>query len=81
MKVHLLFFAVLRDRMRQSEGDFELEPGETVSQLAHRILTPVLGEKHFERSMMFAVNNEYVPRDYQPKPGEEIALIPPVAGG
>lgn len=81
MTVHLLFFAILRDRMKKSEGDFELKEGETVSQLAKRILEPAIGDCRFERSLLYAVNNEYVPRDYQPKPGEEIALIPPVAGG
>lgn len=81
MKVRLLFFAVLRDRLKRTDGYYEILPGETVSQLAHRILTPVMGEKPFEKSLMFAANNQYVPRDYLPQEGEEIALIPPVAGG
>ena len=32
-------------------------------------------------SVGFAVNQEYVQDDYRPRPGDEVAFIPPVSGG
>src|ERR1019366_4972956 len=32
-------------------------------------------------AVRFAVNQEYVDHDYRPRPGDEIAVIPPVSGG
>ncbi|MFO1464384.1 MAG: MoaD/ThiS family protein [bacterium] len=81
MKVRVLFFAILKEKMKRSEGEYELQAGESVSQLAHRLLAPAFGEGGYESCLMYAVGEEYVPRDYRPKDGEEIALIPPVAGG
>lgn len=75
MKVHVLFFAALRERMRRSEAEVEVEPGETVSSLVRRLVGPM------ENSLLFAVNHEYVPRDHPLKEGDEVAFIPPVAGG
>jgi molybdopterin converting factor subunit 1 len=81
MKAKILFFAILREKLKQSEAEVEIQTGETVSQLAHRILKPALGEENFERCLLFAMGDEYIGRDYQPKQGDEIAFIPPVAGG
>lgn len=74
MKVRLLFFAALRERMGQSELDYEALDGETVSALAERLFG-------FERSLLFAVNREYVPREYSLRDGDEVAFIPPISGG
>lgn len=81
MGIRLLFFSVLRDRMRQSEADCELREGENVLDVARRVLEPVLGPLEWGKFLRFAVGDEYVPQDYRPKQGDEIALIPPVAGG
>lgn len=74
MKVKLLFFAALRERMRRSEGTYEFAEGETVSELARRVLG-------FDGSLLFAVNDSYVPRNHPLRDRDEVAFIPPVAGG
>lgn len=81
MKVRVLFFAILRERLKRDEEELEVDKGETVSQLADRILSPLFTEGISLNSILFAVNNEYVSKDYSLKPGDELALIPPVAGG
>lgn len=81
MKVRVLFFAILREKLRKDEGEFEISEGETVLDLACRILSPVFDQAVFFRSLLYAVNNEYVSRDYRLKAGDELVLIPPVAGG
>ena len=37
--------------------------------------------KPYSESVMYAVNAQYVPADHPLKPGEELAVIPPVSGG
>ena len=81
MAVKLLFFSVLRDRMRGNELECEIREGESVLEIAKRILEPVMGPLEWGRFLRFAVEDEYVSRDYKPRDGDEIALIPPVAGG
>jgi molybdopterin converting factor subunit 1 len=81
MKARVLFFAALKEKMRTGEAEYKIQAGETISQLAHRILQSALGEGDFASCLLFAVGDEYVGRDYRPKDGDEIAFIPPVAGG
>ncbi|MBI2981457.1 MAG: MoaD/ThiS family protein [Deltaproteobacteria bacterium] len=74
MKIHLLFFAILREKIGQAEGTYEVEAGETVGGLATRLFG-------FKESLLFAVNHQYVPCDYVIQEGDEVAFVPPVAGG
>ncbi len=75
LKVRVLFFSVLREKMKKSEDQYEIFEGETVSSFAERILGSV------EYPLLFAINQEYVARDYPLEDGDEVALIPPVSGG
>lgn len=75
MTVKVLFFAMLCDHMRCREMTCDIKNGETVGELADRIL---LG---FDTPLCFAVNCAYVPREYRLQAGDEVAFIPPVAGG
>ncbi|MCE9625465.1 MAG: MoaD/ThiS family protein [Deltaproteobacteria bacterium] len=81
MSVRLLFFSVLRDKMKRSEGEYDLREGENVLEVARRALEPAMGPLDWGKFLLFAVGDSYVSRDYLPKHGDEIALIPPVAGG
>lgn len=76
MTIRLLFFAMLRDKMGKSEDELILVPGETVAMLARRVLGAVPSH-----ALLFAANQCYVAADYLLKDGDEIAFIPPVAGG
>lgn len=81
MKIRVLFFAVLKEKMKKGEAAYEASCGETVAEVGRRILGPVLGEISFGGFLRFAVNGEYVLEDRIVQDGDEIAFIPPVAGG
>jgi molybdopterin converting factor subunit 1 len=77
MKVHVLLFAGLREKAGKSETWLELPEFLPVKDLREP-----LGFTEREWSpLAFAVNLTYVPPLTQLQDGDEVALIPPVAGG
>lgn len=79
MKVTVLLFAVLREKAGQGEVDLELEAGARAKDLPGRLFGPSMAEP--PPSLRYAVNEDYAPGDRLLRDGDEVALIPPVAGG
>ncbi len=81
MRVHVLFFASIRERLRLNEMVCDLAEGATIADLwatlcaAHPALEP-LG-----KAVRFAVNQEYVDGAHRLADEDEVAVIPPVSGG
>ncbi|MDQ6800568.1 MAG: molybdopterin converting factor subunit 1 [Acidobacteriota bacterium] len=81
MKVRLLYFAILRDIAGKGEEFVDLPEGTravdvwTTLRAQHRELAG------YERPPMTAVNESYVSADEILRDGDEVAFIPPVAGG
>ncbi len=80
-RLTLKLFATLRERARTSELTREFPDGTTIAQIWTHLVRefPELGGHR--DSVGFAVNQEYVEGDYQPRQGDEVAFIPPVSGG
>lgn len=78
MRIRSLFFASYRDLLGTEELEFELPEGSTVSELTG--LVRAQGGALPERPVV-AVNREYASPDTRLKDGDEVAFIPPVAGG
>jgi molybdopterin converting factor subunit 1 len=81
MKVRLLYFAVLRDITGKSEDEMELPEGTRATEIWNRLRTKHRELAAYERPPMTAVNEEYVSTDVPLRDGDEVAFIPPVAGG
>ena len=81
MKVQLLFFASLRERLRKSESEHDLRDGSTVADLWATLCEENPELYRMTTSVSFAVNQEYVDRATVLHDGDEVALIPPVSGG
>ncbi len=77
MKIRVLLFAGIREKLGQSELTLELPASSPVSSLQESLGI----EKPLWSSMAFAVNQIYVPVQTPLKEGDEVAIIPPVAGG
>jgi molybdopterin converting factor subunit 1 len=81
VQVQILYFAILRERLGTDGESVELPPGTTVgaarAALAarHPWLSPLLGR------IRSAVNRQMVGDEHVLGEGDELALIPPVAGG
>ena len=81
MHIKLRFFASLRERLGRSEGSCEVPEGATVKTVWETLKQehPTLVE--VERSLAFAVAQEYVDGDHPLHDNDELAFIPPVSGG
>ncbi len=81
MKVKVLYFSSIKDKLKKSSEEIELKENSSVSNLKE-VLKDKYPEisKHLE-NVMIAVNEEYVSDEYRLKQGDTVALIPPVSGG
>jgi molybdopterin converting factor subunit 1 len=81
MRINVRFFASLRERLKKSEEVREVPAGATVG-----TVWELLKQEHpelaaVEKSMAFAVAQEYVDKDHPLQDNNELAFIPPVSGG
>jgi len=79
--VKVLYFAVARERLKMSEERVELSDGATVRTLWSELKARHAGLGALEAVLKFAVNERFVREDESLRDGDEVALIPPVAGG
>lgn len=80
MKVRLLYFAVLRDIAGKRDDVVEVPEGTRAADVWRRFR-----EEHRElrdyAQPMTAINESYADADQLLRDGDELAFIPPVAGG
>jgi molybdopterin synthase catalytic subunit/molybdopterin synthase sulfur carrier subunit len=79
--VKVLAFAGARDVLGAASIDLDLAGATTVGSLVDRLCLACPALAAYRPSLRVAVNERYA-RDGDPVgPGDEVALIPPVAGG
>ena len=80
MTITVLLFASYADAVGRSEIELHVETGATVRDVIKHVRT--LGDaSRLPTAPMVAVNEQYASRDHELREGDEVALIPPVAGG
>jgi molybdopterin synthase catalytic subunit len=80
MKVRLLFFAVLRDVTGKREDVVELPDGTRAADVWQRLRGEHRALRDYAQPMT-AINESYADPDELLRDGDELAFIPPVAGG
>jgi molybdopterin converting factor subunit 1 len=81
MKVRLLFFAVLRDIAGTNACELTLDEGTTAGEVWQSLRRAYLQLAEYTQPPMIAVNESYAAADTILRDGDELAFIPPVAGG
>jgi molybdopterin converting factor subunit 1 len=81
MIVRSLFFAQYRDFAGSDEIAVELPDQATVADLVQRLRADGNGLSKLPASPVVAVNMDYAPLSTALRDGDEVAFIPPVAGG
>ena len=81
MKIRLLYFAVIREITEKNHEDMDLDASATVRQLLVRFVEQYPKTEGVIAACRIAVNQDFVPLDHILRPNDEVAFIPPVAGG
>lgn len=81
MQVTVRFFAGCREAVKQDEATLTLGDGATLSDLQAALAAEYPSIAHYAERVRYSVNWEYVTPDATLADGDEVAMIPPVAGG
>jgi molybdopterin converting factor subunit 1 len=81
MTVEVLYFQSLKTMTGSSRETFELPEGATVSAALDLVLDRHPDAAPLRASLLTAVNQEWAPPQTFLRPGDVLALMPPVSGG
>jgi len=81
MKIRLLYFAVLRDIAGRDEQVIDVADGTRAGDVWQRLRSEHAALRDYVQPPMIAVNESYVGVEEILRDGDELAFIPPVAGG
>lgn len=81
MRVRLLHFAVLRDITGKKETELSLPDGTRAADVWNSMRSEYAQLAGYERPPLIAVNEAYARPETVLRDGDELAFIPPVAGG
>jgi molybdopterin converting factor subunit 1 len=81
LKVHLLFFAVLRDVTGKRDDFLDLPDGTRAADVWCRLRDEHAALRGYAQPPMTAINESYADPEQVLRDGDELAFIPPVAGG
>src|SRR5262245_5701507 len=81
MQIQVLYFAVFRERLGTSDQALTLADGATVADAIAALAAQHAPIAQLAGRYRVAVNQDFVAADHVLRAGDELALIPPVAGG
>jgi len=81
IKINVLLFGACREVAGASELTFDLSAPADVASAWSEIKTRFPNLEKFERSALFAVNEEHARKDQPLEDGDTLAIFPPVSGG
>jgi len=81
IRIQALLFGQAREWVGASSLNLDLESPANVESALAEIISRYPKLAQIERSLLFAVNEEYVSRDRPLSDGDEMAVLPPVSGG
>ena len=81
MKIKLKYFAVYQEILGHESHMMDVEEGMTVHHIFDQVMKDSALKEWYFKSTLFAVNLNFVSSDYLIQAGDEIAFIPPMAGG
>jgi len=81
MRVHILFFGMLKDLVGKSCEWIELRDGAKAADVLAHYQSEIPRMKESMASLAVAVNQQYAGLETALKADDEVALLPPVSGG
>ena len=77
MKIHVKYFASVRDLMETESKDLDIDKSLSVYELWKELTVKM----NVPEDVLIAVNHNYVDKDFKLNDGDEVAYFPPVTGG
>jgi molybdopterin synthase catalytic subunit len=81
MRVHVLFFGMLRESAGKSSEEIEVPEGASLRDVLRHYESQIPRFEESSASLAVAINQQYAGLDTKLKANDEIALLPPVSGG
>jgi len=81
MQVRVLFFGMLKDLTGRESESLSLTEPATLNDVVRHYEERVPGLKALLPAIALSINQEYAGLQSQLRPGDEIAMLPPVSGG
>lgn len=81
MKIQVLYFASLAEKIGMQQQGLELQPNATVADAIEQLTVQHPSLESLKEGIATAVNMKYVDLEKVLTEGDELALIPPVSGG
>ncbi len=81
MMITVKLFAIIRDKVGSDSVKIELPECASVAVLLETLILTYPQLTDWKEVVRIAVNREYVDKNHIMKPGDEVAVIPPVSGG
>ena len=81
MKVRVRVFAALREVLGKDDVEVELPEGTTIEGLWEQLVDDDDRLQPFTKSINFAINHDFVGKETELNPDDEVAFLPPVSGG
>ena len=81
MQIRVLYFAVFREQLGRDDDVLEVTAGARVRDAIAQLAARHAAIERLRGKFRIAVNQDFCPDDHELADGDELALIPPVAGG
>jgi molybdopterin converting factor small subunit len=81
VKVRVQFYSHLRELAGAPQLDLDLPPEATVADLLEKVFAQIPALRSCQKSILIGAGVDFVDRNYNLKPGDEISIMPPVQGG
>lgn len=81
MQLRVQFYSHLRDLATVPELGMDLPEGARVGDLLEKLYGENPKLRSADKTILVAAGVEFVDRNYQLKPGDDISIMPPVQGG
>jgi molybdopterin converting factor subunit 1 len=81
MQVRVLFFGLLKDLAGRPSDSLSLPDNATLADVLLHYESRIPSLKDWSGSLAMSINQQYADPETRLKPGDEVALLPPVSGG
>ena len=81
IKIHVLFFASLKELFKKEEIELEVKEGSTIKNIRDQLFNGIENAERKLQATLYAINHNYASLEDKVREGDEVAFFPFVSGG